>query len=91
MNFDAARAKKVDLILLPSHVDGKSCKTCHNFDEKTEYCDHKEVMMTVHEHMACKEWNRPDTKPVTEDIDEDKEELKSRFELWKEKVKAFSD
>ena len=60
MIFDAARANKVDLIVLPSFIDGTNCGNCDHFDELTDFCDHPKVKMNVDERMCCYYWGRKD-------------------------------
>ena len=102
-DFNAARARKVKLVQLPYHINGKSCQTCHNFESKISYCDHPEVEMHVDAHWACDKFNRPDIKPAeppaidgNESIQVAKEQdrlhsLKKRFQLIREKIYRFSD
>lgn len=60
------KAKKVELIVLPSGVTGKSCGTCqyakkHGAESDSLYCTNNQVHMNVKANWGCKLW---DTKGV---------------------------
>jgi uncharacterized protein (TIGR02996 family) len=57
------RAKKVDLVVLPSDVKGTNCGNCEHIDSKS-YCRHPEVRMSVQKNWCCAEWETKDTKRV---------------------------
>lgn len=66
MTFDAERARKVDLIMLPSSIDGTNCGNCTYFDKG--FCKHPKVKMNVNKRMCCYYWQRPDAPRAEESM-----------------------
>jgi hypothetical protein len=68
-DFDAKRAKAVDLVELPVVIEGTSCSNCEYFTPTGDalfvtgsdgYCDHPRVRMHVAGSWCCNEWSRDD-------------------------------
>ena len=88
MSFDAARAKAVDLIILPPGIEGKNCNTCEYNDNG--YCDNKKVLMSVEPNWGCKLWDHPGVKPAKPPKSKfTLEYFKSRYSLIKKEASKF--
>lgn len=64
---DQKTAKKVDLITLPSSIEGTNCSNC-KFVKITDkekglgFCEHKDVQLPVTARMCCALWDHSDVK-----------------------------
>lgn len=56
--FDAGRAEKTDLIMLPDSIPGTNCGNCEHFENG--FCNHEKVNMNVNKNWCCFFWARPD-------------------------------
>lgn len=56
------RARRVDLIVLPAHVQGTNCGNCRYFSQ--DYCSHPEVRLPVTQRMCCALWDALGTQRV---------------------------
>jgi uncharacterized protein (TIGR02996 family) len=53
---EKSRARKVDLIVLPSYIPGTSCGSCRYFNADGD-CSHPMVRMKVESRYCCREWD----------------------------------
>lgn len=51
------RAKKVDLLTLPSSVSGASCASCRHFKAEASFCSEPSVRQHVTTSMHCMKWD----------------------------------
>ncbi len=56
------RAKKADLITLPSNIEGTNCGNCKFFDSKSSMCKHPKVAQKVTTRMCCAYWDAEGVK-----------------------------
>lgn len=79
MIFDAARAKRVDLIQLPSSIEGTNCGNCEYYDKG--FCNNSKVKMNVNKRMCCYYWSRSDAPLAEESMLNKKTRLQAASEL----------
>jgi hypothetical protein len=72
-DFDPDVARSIDLVVLPSSIEGTNCGNCASFKHKRSlppsvgYCDNSKVQMHVRAAMCCYYWNRPDAPVASRD------------------------
>lgn len=62
------RAKKVELVVLPKSISGKSCGTCQYAKKHGEsglYCTNNSVHMNVKSNWGCKLWDAKGVKKLS--------------------------
>lgn len=64
---DQKTAKKVDLITLPSSIEGTNCSNCKyvkitDKEKGLGFCEHKDVQLPVTARMCCALWDHMDVK-----------------------------
>ena len=57
---DLKKAKRVDLVTLPSKIEGTNCSNC-KFINSEGFCENKEVQMLVNKRMCCALWDAKGT------------------------------